>query len=159
MDGGNEGLGPPAIFLISINRTTKNLCLSPLSLWSPMPVHEIDPSATSPEVVVLVIGAAVAVLCAWWKSNLENRRLRCLVTWRRDHYAERWAGLPWVARTINIVGDVEHLRRNGLSEDAEFMGLYRETKRGGGIKFAALVVGIALIGAVLLGVRYLGWTW
>jgi hypothetical protein len=27
-----------------------------------MPVHEIDPSATGPEVVVLTIGAAVAVL-------------------------------------------------------------------------------------------------
>ncbi len=39
------------------------------------------------------------------------------------------------------------------------MGLYRETKRGGGIKIAALVVGMALIGAVLLGVRYPGWSW
>jgi len=124
-----------------------------------MPVHEIDPSATSPEVVVLIIGAAVAVLYAWWKSNLENRRFRHLVTWLREHYAERWAGLPWVSRTFNIVGVVEHLRRNGLSEDTEFMGLYRETKRGRGIKFAALVAGIALIGAVLLGVRYLGWSW
>ncbi len=124
-----------------------------------MPVHEIDPSATSPEVVVLTIGAAVAVLYAWWKSNLENRRFRRLVTWLREHYAERWAGLPWFFRTFNIVGSVEHLRRNGLSEDAEFMGLYREMKRGGGIKIAALVVGMALIGAVLLGVRYLGWSW
>ena len=124
-----------------------------------MPVHEIDTSATSPEVVVLTKGAAVAVPYAWWKSNLESRRLRRLVTWLRDHYAERWAGLPWVSRAINIVGAVEHLRRNGFSEDAEFMGLYRETKRGRGIKFAALVVGIGLIGAVLPGVRYPVWSW
>ena len=54
-----------------------------------MPVHEIDPSATSPEVVVLTIGAAVAVLYACWKSNPESRRLRRLVTWLREYYAER----------------------------------------------------------------------
>ncbi len=124
-----------------------------------MPVNEIDPSTTSPEVVALVIGAGVAVLYAWWKSNLENRRFRRLVTWLRERYAECWAALPWLSRTINIVGGVEHLRRNGLSEDAEFFGLYRETKRGRGVQYGALVVGIALIGAVLLGVRYPGWSW
>ena len=149
----------PICLLTPVVCTTENLCVSPVSVWSPMPVHEIDPSATSPEVVVLTIGAAVAVLYACWKSNPESRRLRRLVTWLREYYAERWTGLPWVSRTINFVGGVEHLRRNGLSEDAEFMGLYRETKRGGGIKIAALVVGMALIGAVLLGVRYPGWSW
>ncbi len=124
-----------------------------------MPVQEIDTSATSPEVIVLTIGAAVAVLYAWWKSILESRRFRRLVTWLREHYAERWAGLPWFSRPINIVGGVEHLRRTGLSEDAEFMGLYRETKRGKGIQFVALLAGMAPSARFCWGVRYLGWSW
>ena len=40
----------------------KNLCVSSVSLWSAMLGHEIDTSATGPEVVVLTKGAGVAVL-------------------------------------------------------------------------------------------------
>ncbi len=119
----------------------------------------MDPSGTSPEVVVLITGAAVAMLYAWWMSNRENRRFRRLVEWLREHHAERWAGLPRFSRTVNIVGGAERLRRDGLFDDAAFMALYREAKRGRGVKVVALVVGIVLIGAVLFGTRYLGWSW
>ncbi len=37
-------------------------CVSAVSAWSPMLGHEIDTSATGPEVVVLTKGAGVAVL-------------------------------------------------------------------------------------------------
>ena len=106
-----------------------------------------------------MLGALVAMLYAWWLSSLKTRRFRRLVAWLREHYAERWAELPWLSRNINLVGGVEHLRRNGLSEDTAFMALYRETKRGKALQLAALAVGVALIAAVLLGVRYLGWSW
>jgi hypothetical protein len=60
---------------------------------------------------------------------------------------------------VSWIGGIEQLRRNGLSEDAEFMALYRETKRGRALQLAALVAGMVLVGAILLGVRYLGWSW
>ena len=52
----------PIRLLTPVVRATENLSVSPVSVWSVMPVHEIDPSATSPEVVVPTKGAVVPVL-------------------------------------------------------------------------------------------------
>ncbi len=90
---------------------------------------------------------------------MEVRRFRLLVKWLREHHRERWADLSWLSRTIDIIGGVEHLHRFALADDPEVMALDREAKRGKGITLLALFVGMGSIGAVLLGVRYLGWSW
>jgi hypothetical protein len=118
-----------------------------------------ESSSTSPEIIVLILAAAASALYAWWRSIRENRRFRLLVKWLREHHPERWADLSWVSRNINIVGGVEQLRRNALGDDPEFMARYRDAKRGKGKTVLALLVGMGLIGAIALGVRYLGWSW
>ncbi len=115
--------------------------------------------ATSPIVIVLALAAAAAVLGAWALAFRQRRHLRDLVAWIETHHGARWAALPGAARRFNVAGGVEHLRRQGLGEDPEFMARYRTVKRGKPWQVILQVVGVALIGAIFLGVRYLGWTW
>lgn len=116
-------------------------------------------SATSPIIILLVLAAAAAALGAWVLSIREGRRFRELVAWIEARHGARWAALPRVARRFNRVGAVEQLRRHGLGEDPEFMARYQEVKRGKPLQAILLLLGIALIGAIPLGERYLGWTW
>ncbi len=116
-------------------------------------------SATSPIVILLGLAAAAAVFGAWALAIRERRRFRELVAWIETHHGARWAALPGVARRFNDVGGVEHLRRQGLGEDPEFIARYRTVKRSKPWQVILQVVGVALIGAILLGVRYRGWTW
>ncbi len=116
-------------------------------------------SPTSPIVILLGLAAAAAVLGAWALAIRERRRFRELVAWIETRHGARWAELPEVARRFNVAGGVEHLRRHGLGEDPEFMTRYRTVKRGKPWQVILQVVGVTLIGAILLGVRYLGWTW
>ena len=116
-------------------------------------------TATSPIVIVLGLAAAAAVFGAWALAIRQQRRFRRLVAWIQTHHDARWAALPGVARRLNVVGAVEHLRRQGLGEDPEFMVRYRAVKRSRPWQVVLQLVGMALIGAILLGVRYLGWTW
>ncbi len=114
---------------------------------------------TSPVVIALTLAAAAAVLGAWWLSIREGRRFRHLVAWIEAHYGARWRALPWVSRRLHPKGGVEFLRRHGLAEDPAFMKRYRDARRGNLRQPVFLLIGLALIGAILLGVRYLGWTW
>jgi hypothetical protein len=116
-------------------------------------------SATSPIVILLSLAAAAAVLGAWALAIRERRRFRELVAWIETHHGARWAALPGVARRFNVVGGVEQLRRQGLGDDPEFIARYRTVKRGKPWQVILQMVGVALIGAILLGVRYLGWNW
>ncbi len=115
--------------------------------------------ATSPAVIVLTLAAAAAVLGAWWLSIREGRRFRRLVAWIEAHHGARWRALPWLSRRLNPKGGLEFLRRHGLAGDPEFMELYRDAKRGNLRQLAFILTGVALIGAILLGVRYLDWIW
>ncbi len=114
---------------------------------------------TSPIVILLGLAAAAAVLSAWALAIRERRRFRELVAWIETHHGARWAALPGVAQRFNVVGGVEHLRRQGLGDDPEFMARYRYVKRGKPWRVILQLAGVALIGVILLGVRYLGWTW
>ena len=115
--------------------------------------------ATSPGVIVLTLAAAAAVLGAWWVSIRRDRRRRRLVEWIKANHAARWAALPWFSRSLMPASAVEHLRRQGLGNDADFMVRYRESKRGTWQLLSLIVFGVLLIGMVPFGVRYLGWNW
>ncbi len=115
--------------------------------------------ATSPIVILLGLAAAAAVLGAWALAIRERRRFRELVAWIETHHGARWAALPGAARRFNLVGAVEHLRRQGLGDDPEFMARYQDAKRGKSWRVILQVVAVALIGGILLGMRYLGWIW
>jgi hypothetical protein len=110
-------------------------------------------------VILLGLAAAAAVLGAWALAIRERRRLRALVAWIETHHGALWAALPAAARRFNAAGGIEHLRREGLGEDPEFMARYRTVKRGKPWQVILQVVGVALIGTILLGVRNWGWTW
>lgn len=115
--------------------------------------------ATSPIVIVLALVAAAAVFGAWALAIRERRRLRALVRWIQTQHGARWDALPGATRRFSMAGGVEHLRRQGLGEDPEFMARYRRVKRGKPWQVVLQMVGVALIGAILLGGRYLGWNW
>ncbi len=112
--------------------------------------------ATSPIVIALTLAAGAAVLGVWWLSIREGHRFRRLVAWIEAHHGARWRALPWF---LHPKSGVEFLRRHGLAGDPAFMELYREVKRGNLRQPVFLLIGLALIGVILLGVRYLGWTW
>ena len=115
--------------------------------------------ATSLIVILLSLAAAAAVLGAWALAIRERRRFRELVIWIETHHGALWAALPEIARLLNAAGGVEHLRRQGLGDDPEFIARYRTVKRSKPWQVILQVVGVALIGAIMLGVQYLGWVW
>ncbi len=119
----------------------------------------MDLLGASLEVVLLTLAAGTAALCAAWLSHLRTRRVRRLVDWLREHRPERWNELPWLSRTFNVIGSIEQVRRGRLSGDPHFMALYRDAKRGGRARVITILLAMALIGGILLGVRYLGWSW
>jgi hypothetical protein len=114
--------------------------------------------ATSPILIVLVIVTAVTALGAWWLSIRAERGSRDLVAWIMANHRSLWEGLPRHTRWY-LVGAIELLRRRGLGGDPEFMVRYKVVKRGRPLQLALLAMGIAGVGAILLGVRYLGWVW
>ncbi len=115
--------------------------------------------ATSPIVIVLAIAAAAAVIGAWVIAFRDQRRRRELVAWVVAHHGPRWDSLPELTRRLNLAGAIEHMRREGLGDDPEFMGRYRIVKHGKRWQVNLQVVGAMLIGAIYLGVHYLGWIW
>jgi hypothetical protein len=116
-------------------------------------------SATSPIVIVLALAAAAAVLGAWVVAFRARRRLVELAAWIATRHGALWEALPEATRRFHLAGAVEKLRRQGLGEDQEFMARYRTVKRGKPWQITLQLIGMALIGAIMLGVRYLRWTW
>ncbi len=115
--------------------------------------------ATSPIVIVLALAAASAVVGAWALAIRERRRLRELVAWVEAQRGAQWTALPEAARRFHAAGGVEHLSRHGLAEDPEFMARYRAVKRSKPWQVILQLIAVALIGAIFMGVSYLGWIW
>ena len=115
--------------------------------------------ATSPIVIFLALSAGVAVFAAWVLAFRAQRRRRELVVWVVAHHGPRWDALPELTRRLNLAGAIEHLRREGLGDDPEFMDRYRIIKRSRRWQVILQLAGMALIGAIILGVRYWGWAW
>ncbi len=116
-------------------------------------------SATSPIVILLSLAAAAAVIGAWVVAFRARRRLVELAAWIATQHGALWEALPGATRRFHPAGAVEQLRRQGLGEDPEFMTRYRSVKRGKHWQVILQVVAVVLIGAILLGGRYLGWNW
>ena len=115
--------------------------------------------ATSPIVIFLAFAAGVAVISAWVIAFRVQRRRRELVAWVVAHHGPRWDSLPELTRRLNLAGAIEHLCREGLGDDPEFMGRYRTVKRGKRWQVNLQLVGAMLIAAIYLGVHYLDWIW
>ena len=115
--------------------------------------------ATSPIVILLALAAAAVVIGAWVVAFRARRRLVELAAWIATHHAAQWEALPGVTRRFNMAGAVEQLRRQDLGDDLEFITRYRSVKHGKRWQVILQLIGMALIGAIMLGVRYLGWIW
>ncbi len=115
--------------------------------------------ATSLIVILFGLAAAAAVLGAWVVAFRARRRLVELAAWIATRHGVRWEAVPGVMRRFNMAGAVEQLRRQGLGDDPEFMARYRTVKQGKRGQVILQLVGVALIGGIVLGVSYLGWTW
>ena len=113
---------------------------------------------TRPEIIALILLAAALALYGWWLSDRQVRRFRDFVSWIKDHHGARWQALPWVSRQLNRAGGVEHLRRNGLGNDPQFMIRYRHAKMVRWPQVVVVLCGMAAIGLVAVGVQYFGWT-
>jgi hypothetical protein len=114
---------------------------------------------TSPAIIALVVVTAALVLYAWWLSIRQERRFRNFVAWVEVHYSQQWKALPWVARNLNRNGGVEHLRRNGLGNDPQFMARYHQDKMVKWPQVVAILCGVGAIGLLAVGIEYFGWTW
>ncbi len=116
-------------------------------------------SATSLIVISLSLAAAAAVIGAWVVAFRARRRLVELAAWIATRHGALWEAVPGATRRFHPAGAVEQLRRQGLGEDPEFMTRYRIVKRGKRQQVILQLIGMVLIGAIMLGVRYLGWNW
>ena len=114
---------------------------------------------TDPAVIVLTLATVAFCIYAWWLSIQRSKRVRRLVQWLEHHHGARWRALSKLSRGLHPVGAVEHFRRKILSEDPEFMTLYRETKAGTRRQLAAILAAVVCIGLVQIGVRVWGWSW
>jgi hypothetical protein len=115
--------------------------------------------ATSTIVILLSLAAAAAVIGAWVVAFRARRRLVELAAWIATRHGALWEALPEATRRFHLAGAVEQLRRHDLGDDPEFIARYRSVKRGKRRQVILQLVGMVLIGAIFLGVRYLGWTW
>lgn len=114
---------------------------------------------TSLEIIALLLLAAALGLFAWWLSARQARRFRDFASWVEVQHAARWQALPWTSRKLNRNGAIEHLRRDGLGDDPQFMARYRQDKMVRWPQAVVALAGMGAIGLVAVGLQYFGWTW
>lgn len=80
-----------------------------------------------------------------------------LLEWLKTERRAAWDALPRSDRFLTARA-VEILRRGPLASDADFHARYQMTKHGK--RFAvAMSIAVAAIALLLLGTRFLGWSW
>ena len=114
---------------------------------------------TSPFVMVLITLAAVVSLLAWWLSARNSRRTRALLAYLEQNEESYWRSQQSLSRKINPIGVIEAYRRSVQAPDPEFDALYQARKSGTRAQISAIVLAMALIGLVLIGTRFWGWSW
>ncbi len=114
---------------------------------------------TSAAVKVLTIIAAGAIMSGFaisWRATSKTRRL---LAWIKATYSDQWGALPWLHRQVFKGLAIEGLRHRGLKEDREFARRYDEIKRLQRWMIGLIIAGSALIGIVLFGTQFGGWSW
>lgn len=113
--------------------------------------------STSPEVVVLVAVAAVAVFWMFiWKTKTERRATR-LIDWVWQNHPDAWRSLPWADRNIFRERGLARLARANAIPDPYFEHEYGQIapfRRH--IVIAGAVAGTA-IALILIGTSWFGW--
>ncbi len=122
----------------------------------------MDTIISSEDLALPIVGLLV-VLCSWRLAALTNRRVRRLVTWIETHHGERWRAMPSFCRLLPAGGIAYLYRRRSpwcdLPADPEFMILYRDYKRAK-VRYNSFVLLVLVpLLVILVGDRYLGWTW
>jgi hypothetical protein len=116
-------------------------------------------SETSPFVMALITLAAVVSLFAWWLSVRNSRRTRELIEYLERNQGSFWGSQQTLSRKLTAIGIIEAYRRSAQNPDPEFSALYQARKRGLLAQISAIVLAATLIGLVLIGTRFWGWSW
>ena len=111
----------------------------------------------SPPIIVLILAAAACSLWAWRRSWRQSSAWRDLVQWVRVTHPVLWNGLPRVDRFFDR-HTVGRLYYKGALDDPEFRRRV-EAVRAMPSVLTPLLGAMAAIALVLVGVRWLGWTW
>ncbi len=114
---------------------------------------------TSPIIMVLITLAAVVSLFAWWLSARTSRQTRALIAHLEQNHESYWHSQLRLSRSFNPVGVIEAYRRSAQTTDPDFDALYQARKSGRRAQISAICLAMALIGLVLVGTRYWGWSW
>jgi len=108
-------------------------------------------------VIVLTLIAAVFCLWAWRRMWRETCAWRDLVQWVRTSHPVFWSGLPKFDRFFGRLM-VERLYHNRALDDPEFRRRFKAARAMPSV-LLPLLGGTAAIALILVGVRWLGWTW
>lgn len=116
-------------------------------------------SATSPEIVLLLIAAAAATFWMFiWKTRTDRRTTR-LIVWIWENYPDRWRALPWLYRYLLRGRALREIARSGAMNDPHFAREYALiVPLPRHIRIAGAIAGVA-IALILIGTRIFGWHW
>jgi hypothetical protein len=107
---------------------------------------------------VLVIVVAAAAVYAFYLKVLLDRDFQALVRWIRTERSNEWDALSRGTRWMNAIGAVERLRRDALSDDAEFAEQYARSKRHNRRFNLSLAVGVTAIALIVGTMVAFGWS-
>ena len=104
--------------------------------------------------------AALAALYAFVCHVREERAARAAVRRVRERHPAAWQGLGWIYRrlaspsiTVRILRTRDEARDPAFDEDVRLIA--RLTRH----KLVAIGVGLACVVLIVLGTKFLGWTW
>ena len=108
--------------------------------------------------VLITLSAAVSLL-AWWFSVQTSRRTRALQAHLEQNQQSYWHSDLRRSRSHHPAGVIEAYRRSTHSTGPDFESLYQARANAMRAQIATICLAMALIGLVLVGTRYWGWTW
>ena len=116
-------------------------------------------SGTSTIIMVLITLSAALSLLAWWLSVQTSRCTRALLAHLEQNQKSYWHSDLRRSRSHHPVGVIEAYRRSNRSNDPDFDALYQARANAMRARIVTICLAMALVGLVLVGTRYWGWTW